>query len=296
MDTDHKETEISHPLKVLFGASGITKMQLAEYYASMYKYMKQHIESRPISMERFPNGILEAGFYQKEAADYFPDYVHRIKVPLKSKIVKQFISIENPETLTFLVNQANISIHTWLSREGSLTKPDMIIWDLDPNDGDFEKVRECAIIAKEILKKYKIEPFLKTSGSEGVHIAVPIIPDQKFEKTKDFALHVAELMVSAKPDLMTLEMHKDDRGSKVFVDYLRNAYSATAAAPYSVRPKEGAPVAMPVTWEALKLKKVKADTFNINNSLERIRKSGDLWAEFFKKPVDLKSLHFMEKQ
>jgi bifunctional non-homologous end joining protein LigD len=282
--------EISHPEKILFGNSGITKLQLAEYYAFVYPYMKIHIDGRPISMERFPNGIYKGGFYQKEAADYFPSYIKRVRVPLKTQPTKQFITIDNPQTLIFLANQANIPVHAWLSRRGRLTKPDLLVWDFDPNDRDFEKVRECAFLAKALLRKYKIDPFLKLTGSNGVHLVVPILPNQIFEKVKSFALHVAEILVQNRPDLMTLEMSKSERGDKVFVDYLRNSYAATAVAPYSVRPRENAPVAMPITWKELESNKIKADSFNIGNALKRIKAKGDIWKDFFKKPLDLRSI------
>jgi bifunctional non-homologous end joining protein LigD len=282
--------DISHPDKILFGESGITKKQLAEYYTEVYPYMKIHVAGRPISMERFPNGIHKPGFYQKEAADYFPDYIKRVRVPLKTQPPKQFITIENVETLIFLANQANIPIHTWLSRRGSLKKPDILIWDFDPTDDDFEKVRECAFLAKEILAGFKLEPFLKLTGSSGVHLAVPITPSQEFEEVKRFARFVAEKLAMQRSDLMTLEMTKADRDNKVFVDYLRNSYAATAAAPYSVRPRENAPVAMPITWTELKNKNIRAGTFTIGNALKRIRQKGELWIDFYKKPVDLKSI------
>ncbi|RYY28879.1 MAG: hypothetical protein EOO04_08000 [Chitinophagaceae bacterium] len=157
--------EISHPDKILFPKSGITKLELVEYYVAVADYMLPHLQNRPITMQRFPNGIGKIGFYQKERSENAPNYVKPVRVKLKNEGSKTYILVHNNSTLAYLANQANIPIHTWLSRKGNINKPDMVIWDLDPNDDDFEKVREGAFLLRDFFKEYAgIEPFLKTTG------------------------------------------------------------------------------------------------------------------------------------
>jgi bifunctional non-homologous end joining protein LigD len=278
--------KISHPDKVLFPESGITKQDLADYYLAIAPYMLPHLEDRPISMQRYPNGIGHSGFFQKEASDYFPDYIKQLRVKLKNGESKCYVRIANAETLVYLANQGNIPVHTWLSRKGKLNNPDMIIWDLDPSDGDFEKVRKSAFIVKKKLEEYGLDPWLKTTGSRGLHLALPIKPLFNYTKIRDFAKKLAEEVAGENPELLTTETSIAARGDKVFVDYLRNGFAQTAIAPYSVRAKENAPVAMPLEWAELKKKSLNAQSFNIHNALQRMKKTGDVWKDFYKKPYD----------
>lgn len=285
-----EEVELSHPDKVLFPESGITKQDIADYYEAVANYMLPHLKDRPISMQRFPNGIDHQGFYQKEAPDYFPDYIKRAKVKLKNGESKEYVMVNNAETLTYLTNIGCIPIHTWLSKKGKLNNPDMLVWDFDPSDKDFEKVREAAFIAREFFNKADIEPFLKTTGSRGLHIIIPIKPDTGFTQVRALARKISAKLAKQHPDLMTTETLKDERGHRVFVDYLRNGFAQTAVAPYSVRPKEGAPVAAPISWEELEDKKLDAQTFTIHNTPARLKKKGDLLAHLHQHAFSFKAL------
>lgn len=285
-----EEVKLSHPEKVLFPESGITKQDIADYYEQVAPYMLRHLEDRPISMQRFPSGIDHQGFYQKEAPDYFPDYVKRAKVKLKNGESKEYVMVNNTETLLYLTNIASIPVHTWLSKKGKLNNPDMMVWDFDPSDKDFEKVREAAFIAREFFNAADIEPFLKTTGSRGLHIIIPIKPDEGFNQVRKLARKISARLAKQHPELLTVETLKDERGKKVFVDYLRNGFAQTAVAPYSVRPKEGAPVATPITWEELKDKKLHAQSFTIQNILPRLKKKGDLFEDLHKHAYSFKAL------
>lgn len=288
MQVDGEEIEISSPDKILFPESKITKEELVDYYVNVAPYMVPHLENRPLTMIRYPQGIGEKGFFQKEASEHFPDYIKRVKVKLKNGEPKVYATINNAATLAYLANMYCIPMHNWLSRKGKINHPDMIIWDLDPSDTDFEKVRKSAFLLKDFLaNELGLTPFIKTSGSRGLHVTLPIVTDYSFTKARNFALKVSEAIVSKYPELMTVEMQKKDRGDKVFVDYLRNAFSQSAVAPYSVREKEGAPVAMPISWEELKDKNLNSQSFNIKNSLPHLKKQGDLWKDLHKKPQKL---------
>ncbi|MGZ5243851.1 MAG: non-homologous end-joining DNA ligase [Bacteroidia bacterium] len=284
--------EISSPDKILFPKSGITKLQLAEYYALVSGYILPHLYNRPISMQRFPNGIAKPGFYQKERSENFPDFVKPVRVKLKTEGSKTYILVNNTKTLVFLANQSNIPIHTWLSQKGNINKPNVIIWDLDPNDSDFEKVREGAFLMRDFFKETaNIEPFIKTTGSRGLHIVIPIKPENTFLKVRKLAKKLADELAHKHPKLFTTVMLKKDRGKKVFVDYLRNGFAQTAVSPYSVRPKEGAPVAMPIYWKQLEGNDLNAQHYTIENALAHLKKHGDIWKDMYKKPYKLEDLH-----
>lgn len=284
--------EISSPDKILFPKTGITKRQLAEYYAAVSEYILPHLHNRPISMQRFPNGIAKPGFYQKERSDYFPAFVKPVRVKLKNEGSKTYVLVHNTETLVYLANQSNIPIHTWLSRKGNINKPDLVIWDLDPTDASFEKVREGAFLMRDFFKEsFKIEPYLKTTGSRGLHIVIPIKPENSFTTVRKLAKQIADDFAAKHPKLFTTEMLKKERGKKVFVDYLRNSFAQTAVAPYAVRPKEGAPVAMPIHWKQLGDKDFDSQHYNIGNALDHLKKTGDIWKDLYKKPIDLSDLH-----
>ena len=268
--------EVGHAEKILFPETGITKQQLIDYYIAAAPYMLPHLHGRPISMQRFPDGISHEGFYQKSAPEYYPSFIKRIKIKLDGA-VKLFITVENISTLAYLATQADIPVHTWLSRRGKLNYPDTVIWDLDPSKNDFEMVREGAFMLKEQLESAGLNPFVKTTGSRGVHILVPVKANKAFLKVRNFARKIAEEMVVKEPKVFTTETRKAKRDGKIFIDYLRNGYGQTAAAPYSVRALEGAPVAAPLTWKELENNKINPQTFTILNILPRLKKEGDIW-------------------
>lgn len=284
--------EITHPDKILFPKSGITKLQLAAYYVAVADYMLPHLENRPISMQRFPNGIGKPGFYQKERTEHAPKFVKPVRVKLKTEGSKTYVLVHNEQTLAYLANQSNIPIHTWLSRKGNINKPDVVIWDLDPTDNDFEKVREGAFLLRDFFKECAgIEPFLKTTGSRGLHIVIPIKPENSFLKVRQTAKKLADELAKKHPKLLTTEMLKASRGKKVFVDYLRNGFAQTAVAPYSVRAKEGATVSMPIHWKQIEDKKFDSQHYNIQNALTHLKKTGDIWKNIYTKPYKLEDLH-----
>ncbi len=258
--------EISNADKILFGKSGITKGELVKYYDYIAPTMLHYCDKHPISMKRYPNGIHQDGFFQKEAGEYFPTWITRVAVPKKDGVVNTVV-IDKTATIVYLANQACITPHIWLSRANNLNKPDRMIFDLDPSGKkfSFSDIQQVAQEIKKILDACDLPSFYMLTGSRGAHVVVPLKRVHTFEETRAFAHDVATLLAYQFPKLITTEVSKQKRGKRVFVDWLRNGFSATAVAPYAVRAREGAPVAMPVTWKELILPQMNSQKYSIKD-------------------------------
>lgn len=287
-----KNIEISHPGKVLFPDTGMTKKDIAEYFERIAEYMLPHIEGRPLTLRQFTEGIDKEGFYHKHAPDYFPDFIQRLSVPMHSKSGKKMKMVMANEAadLVYFAGQNAIELHMGLSRSGALEKPDQIIFDLDPSDDDFEKVRQTAFALKDMLDEHEITSFVKTTGSRGLHIHVPLHVDRKFERVKAVARNIAEKLHQGNPKLTTMEQRKDKRGDRVFIDYLRNDYGMTAIAPYSLRALKNAPVATPIDWDELKGHSLGPQTYTLSNIFRRLAQKKDPWKDFGRHKVHLEDL------
>ncbi len=282
--------QISHPEKILSPKDGISKADVAAYYERIAPFMLPHIKDRPLTLRRYPDGIEKEGFYNKHAPDYFPDLIKRINVPMHSEKGKiaEMASADEASDLVYFANQNMIEIHMGLSTARTLEKPNQIIFDFDPSDNDFEKVRIAALELENMLDELGLPSFVKTTGSRGVHVHIPIKPERKFAAVKDYARSLAQHLNDMMPDITTLEHRKDKRGDRVFIDYLRNDYAMTAIAPYSLRAKKGAPVATPIMWEELSDLSLKPNSFTIENIFKRLAKNPDPWKDFRKTAVRLK--------
>jgi bifunctional non-homologous end joining protein LigD len=281
---------ITHPEKVLFPEDGITKGELAQYYESIAPYMLPHIDGRPVTMERFPSGIGRKGFIQKDVAKGFPPWLQRVEVPKKGGTVRHAL-IPDTASLLWVVNQNTITPHVWTSRVPHLYEADICVFDLDPaNDQEPEPLRDAALALRELLDELGHESWIKTSGSKGFHIVVPVSPKPaggggplagKISKgaAARFANRVGRQLVERDPKHLTQEFSKVDRAGRIYVDTGRNGYSATFAAAYAVRPKAGAPVSAPCTWDELASGAVGPRTFTLRNMGERVAQVGDLWAD-----------------
>ena len=259
---------ISNPGKMLFPEKGITKGDLVAYYDKIAQYMLPYLKNRPITLQRFPDGIHKPGFFQKHAQDYFPDYIERIDVKTKDGRAEEIL-INNKKSLIYLANQSAITFHTWLSSKGSLEFPDKVIFDLDPSDRDFGKLKKGARLLKKALEDRGIHPSLITSGKKGLHIFYTIRPEKEFDLVRKEALELAESLVKASPGLFTLEIRKKKRGDRIFLDTLRNGYGQTGVCPFSLRPIESAGVATPLEWK--ELGKISAgDHYTFNNIFRRL--------------------------
>ncbi len=262
------QVEITHPDKIIFPKKKITKGDMAEYYEKIADQMLPYLKDRPLTLHRFPNGVAEAGFYQKNASDYFPDYIKTVEIDTEEGTNTQVIC-NDKRTLLYLVNQGTIEFHIWLSRKDKIREPDKVIFDLDPPENAFDKVKEAAKVVRNYLKKQKKDPHLMTTGQSGLHLYYSVRRGKDFDEIKKEARKVAEEVTKLRPDLLTTKIRKDQREGKIFVDYLRNAYAQTAVCPFSLRANEEAGVATPLEWEELS-KLESASYYTIENIFNRL--------------------------
>jgi bifunctional non-homologous end joining protein LigD len=269
---------ITHPEKVLFPDDGITKGDLAAYYEAIAPVILPHLRGRPVTMERYPAGIGEKGFWQKDVSRGFPDWLQRVEVPKKDGVVHHPI-VTDLRSLLWITNQNTITQHVWASRVPDLIYPDICVFDLDPSQDDAAAVRGAALGLRDLLEELSLPSWIKTSGSKGFHIVVPIDGKTDIETVASFASAVGTAFVSRAPDRLTQEFSKADRSGRIYVDTGRNGYSATFAAAYTVRAKRGAPVSAPCTWEEVERGEVAPATFTVRNVVDRVARLGDVWAD-----------------
>ena len=269
---------VSHPDKVLFPDDGITKGELAEYYSAIGPLMLPHLRGRPVTMERFPNGIGAGGFLQKDVSRGFPEWLERVEAPKRGGVVHYPI-VTDQRGLDWLANQNCITPHVWASRVPKMFQPDLCVFDLDPSVEDVSSLTAAALAVRELLSEVGLPSWVKTSGSKGYHIVVPLRVSAGFDEVAAFALSVGRELVRRNPDELTLEFSKVDRGGRIYVDVGRNGYSATFAAAYAVRARPGAPVSAPCTWDEVADGSVLPRTFGIRSMAERVARVGDLWAD-----------------
>ena len=277
---------ITHPEKIMFPDDGITKGDLAAYYQAMAPVILPHIKGRPLTMERYPAGIGKKGFWQKDVSKGFPDWLERVKVPKKDGSLHHPV-ITDEQSLMWVTNQNTITQHVWISRVPDLYYPDICVFDLDPSTDDAAAVRQAALGLRDLLDELGLPSWVKTSGSKGFHIVVPLDGKSKMDDVARFANHVGRVFVSLAPDHLTQEFSKVDRKGRIYIDTGRNGYSATFAAAYTVRAKRGAPVSAPCTWEEIEKGTVNPGTFTLRNMPARIKKAGDLWADMLRKKRSL---------
>lgn len=273
---------ITHPEKVMFPEDGITKGDLAAYYAAVAGVMVPHLRGRPLTMERYPAGIGKKGFWQKDVSKGFPEWLERVKVPKKDGFLHHPI-ITDERSLLWVTNQNTITQHVWISRVPELYYPDICVFDLDPSKDDVKAVQAAALGLRDLLEELGLPSWVKTSGSKGFHIVVPLDGKTEMSEVEQFANTVGRVFASLAPDHLTQEFNKVDRKGRIYIDTGRNGYSATFAAAYTVRAKTGAPVSAPCTWDEIEKGKVAPNTFTLRNMPARIKKVGDLWTDMLKR-------------
>lgn len=267
---------ITHPEKVLFPTDGITKGDLASYYEMVAPAMLPHIVGRPVTMERFHRGIGEKGFFQKNVVKGFPAWLERVEVGKKDGVVHHPV-VRDVRGLLWLANQNCITPHVWTSRVPNVAAPDIGIFDLDPGDDDLKRLRSAALLVRDALAECGLTSWVKTSGSKGFHIAVPLDSEASYGSVAQFAHRFGEELVRRDPVNLTREFYKTERGGRILVDTGRNEYSATFAAAYAVRARAGAPVSAPCTWEEVEAGTVGPTSFTLRNVAARLAEVGDLW-------------------
>jgi bifunctional non-homologous end joining protein LigD len=279
---------ITHPEKILFPDDGITKGELAAYYEAIAPVMVPHLDSRPITMERYPSGIGKPGFFHKDVSKGFPSWLGRVEVPKKDGTVHHPLVCDT-RSLLWIANQNCITPHVWTSRSPDLYHPDVCVFDLDPANDDRPKVlRAAALALRDLLLELGLTSWIKTTGSKGFHIVVPLDRHADMGRVARFAHLVGAALVERDSKHLTQEFSKADRGGRILVDTGRNGYSATFAAAYAVRAKAGAPVSAPCTWEEIESGDIGPRTFTLRTMLDRIERVGDLWADMLASGFRLK--------
>jgi bifunctional non-homologous end joining protein LigD len=268
---------ITHPEKVLFPADGITKGDLAAYYEAVAPAILPQLAGRPLTMERYPAGIAQKGFWQKDLSKGFPEWIERVAVPKKDGVVHHPL-VSDVRSLLWVTNQNTITHHVWGSRVPHLDRPDLLVFDLDPSTDDVAEVRAAAVGLRDLLERLGLPSWVKTTGSKGFHLVVPLDGRTPIGVVERFAHEVGTFFVTLAPDRLTQEFNKIDRRGRIYVDTGRNGYSATFAAAYTVRARNGAPVSAPCTWEDVERGDVHPASFTLRNMPARLDAVGDLWA------------------
>jgi bifunctional non-homologous end joining protein LigD len=274
---DGHSITITHPEKVLFPDDGITKGDLVDYDRRIADRMVPLVRDRPLHMNRFPDGIGRIAIQQKRVPDSFPQWISRVTVDLHKGGTITHAEINDAATLIYLANYNMITAHVWLSRSHAPERPDLAIFDLDPADDDFGLVRKTALSLKGLLEDLKLVPFVKTTGSRGLHVVVPIAVGPGFEETHLFADHVAQRLAAGDPDHLTTEFIKEKREGRLFLDVNRNAYAQTVVAPYAVRARRTAPIAMPIAWSNVQDESLRPDGVTIRTIWEWLGEHEDPW-------------------
>ncbi len=270
-----RKIEVTNLDKVLFPADGITKAALIAYYLRIAPSLLMHVRGRPLSLIRYPDGINREKWFQKNRPDFTPEWIETVEY---EKV--RYMVCEEDACLAWFANLASIEIHQMTVRRPELNRPDMIVFDLDPPEGaPFARVVETALILRERLGRLGYQPFAKSSGRKGIHVAVPLVVADDVETVFAAALEIAKAFVEKNPKLVTLQLKKEARAGKIFFDIYRNRRSQTVVAAYSVRASDRAPVSMPLPWEEIEVLDDPA-RWNIETAPERVASEGDAWAAF----------------
>ncbi|MDK2879659.1 MAG: bifunctional non-ous end joining protein LigD [Thermoanaerobacteraceae bacterium] len=275
---EKRKLRLTNLSKVLWPDDGITKADFINYLAQVSPYILPHLKDRPMVFTRYPDGIYGKAFYQKNIPEYAPEWLETFETISDEDKIIRYAVINDKESLLWAANQASIELHPWLSRKGVPDCPDFAVFDFDPMENtDFEDARELALALKKLLDLQGLKGFAKTSGATGLQVYIPLEPVYTYEDVRIFTGFFCRVLEKTFPEKATTVRSVDKREGKVYLDYLQNIKGKTIIAPYSPRPRKGAPVSCPVTWEELE-EGVTPDMFHIKNMSERLRQKGDLFS------------------
>lgn len=279
LDIDGCTVKLTHLQKVFWPEEGLTKGDLLRYYADVSPWLLPHLQERAMVMKRYPNGIDGKFFFMKRAPAYRPDWIDICSIEHGSGSVIDFAVVRDLPSLLWVVNLGCVDLNPWYARCNDLDRPDFLHFDLDPVPGTpFASVRETALRVRAGLEALGMRSFVKTTGSRGVHLYVPIVRNLLQKEVWSFAKQFALGMERVLPELVTAEYRVAKRPSgRVLLDYNQNAWGRTLASVYSVRPRPRATVSTPVTWGEME-KGVEIDDFTLADVPERLREKGDLWS------------------
>ena len=270
--------------KVYYPDEGYTKRDVLNYYDGVSRLILPHLVDRPLSLKRYPNGIKEEFFFQKDTPDSYPSWLRTESIDSDhTQKPIRYVFAEDRASLLYLVNLGCIDHNPWMSRSPTLDNPDFVLIDLDPQECPFDLIVDAALMVKRVLDRIGLAGYPKTTGGDGLHVYIPLDPVYTFEEARIFAELIARLVIHEKPDMFTTPRSVSKRQrNRVYFDYLQVAKSKTIAAPYVLRAYPGAPVATPLEWSEVK-GGLHPSQFNITNALDRFREKGDLFAGVLKK-------------
>jgi len=271
--------KLTHPDRILYPEQGITKRELALYYEQIADWILPHLEGRALTLVRCPEGHSKQCFYQRHTRDVASDVIQPVSARERGVTVK-YVAVDSLPGLITLVQMGVLEIHTWGSRAPHIERPDRMTFDLDPGaDISWDEIKAAAAHLRRRLRALDLGAFVKSTGGKGLHVVVPIAPEQSWEYVKDFSRAVAEGLVREAPERYTATMSKAKRHGKIFIDYLRNGRTATAVCAYSTRARPGATVSVPLRWQ--ELAKDLRGHFNMRNVPERLaRLRNDPWQDY----------------
>jgi len=288
-----RRVTLSNQSKVLFPADGYTKGDLIAYYRAVSRWLLPHLKNRPLTLQRYPDGVGGPSFFEKQAPRFTPDWVPRIRVDAAyshSRSAIEYITCNDEATLVFCANLASIVLHVWYSHAPSLDTPDYALFDLDPFECTVKTLGTVALALHEVLNEIGLRPLVKTSGGSGLHVVLPLKPRYSYDSVKQFGELVAREVARRQPKLTTLERTIGRRAKgTVYLDYVQVGRGKTVVPPFVVRARDGAPVSMPLDWSEVEelARKRTADPsrefarFTMKNAPARLKREGDLWGRTY---------------
>lgn len=261
----------------MFPDEGITKGDVIAYYRAVAAAMVPGLAQRPLTVERFTKGVDKGGFFQKHWQKHYPAWLDSVELGGKTRV--RYPIVDNEAGLVYLANQGGVAFHITTSRKHALDRPDLIVFDLDPPDGGFAMVREVALLLRDALDALSLRPFVKTTGSKGLHVVAPLDGASTYGDVHRLCAALATKLAAEHPSLITTEFYKKDRKGRLFFDTMRNAPGATFVAAYSLRGRPTAPVSAPVTWQEVEDDLLRPDGFTLRDVPARLDHLGDPWRD-----------------
>jgi bifunctional non-homologous end joining protein LigD len=276
------EVVVTHPERVVFPDIGLTKGELVDYYRRIAPHLLPHLRGRALTMQIFPKGVDHPGTYVKERRRHFPDWVGTAVVATtdanrrkRGADTFEMPMVESVDALVYITNQGMVTPHVWTSRIDRPGHPDRLVFDLDPSTDDIGIVRDTALELRDVLGERGLVPYVKSTGSRGLHVTVPLDRSAPLEAVRAFAEDVAADLAARHPDSLTTAFSKAERGSRLFLDVMRNGRAQTEVAAYGVRGRAGAPVATPLEWSEVKA--FEPGRWHVRNVFRRLARREDPW-------------------
>jgi bifunctional non-homologous end joining protein LigD len=289
--TPHPQINLTNPDRVLYPRDGITKQDVADYYAAVSEPMIRALRDRPLALEHWNEGIDKPSWFHQDAGRGAQPWLTTIETPTRTTVHKsvKHLVVDKPETLRWLAQMSVLTIHMWASRGAALDEPDWLVFDLDPAKGKgIEQAIDAVIIVRGLLDNLRLPSLPKTSGKRGIHVFIPLAGGYTHEEANEFACSISAAVASKVPEF-TMERALTKRRGRLYLDCMQNAYGKTVVAPYSLRAIDGAPVSAPLKWEEV-TKKLDPKKFNLRTMPDRLAKVGDLFARIFEERVKLPEL------